>query len=344
MNRSASERARDVGRLVEAARDTVRDRAAISSAIAEATGLSRQGVELGFTRHVELDPTDAEILSLVEGAGVAREVHVILSANVFVAALRAIAIARAAAPRVVVRPSRRDPSFARALVAAARDAAITLAEVVTVESIEEGEIHVYGRDETIADVQRRAASSVVVRGHGAGMGVALVGPTASLPEAARALAWDVVAFDQRGCLSPRIALVEGEPARAEEFAGALDAALGELARTVPRGLLAEEERALATRYADALAFAGSVWRAPDHVVGLAPPGAPLVVPPSGRHVHVAHTANISAALAPLARAIVAVGSTDTRRHAALAPPHARISALGEMQRPRLDGPVDLRRP
>src|SRR5579864_616903 len=109
--RSEEERIADVRRLVVAARRVVDDRAAIANEIAASTGLSPEGVELGFTRHVETGATDGDLASLVRGAGNAKHVAVILSANVFVASLRAIAIARAASPSVVVRPSRREPHF-----------------------------------------------------------------------------------------------------------------------------------------------------------------------------------------------------------------------------------------
>src|SRR5215470_10824431 len=116
MTRTEVERIADVKHLVDAARAVVRDRAAIAGEIARATGLSTEGVELGFTKHVEIDPTDDDLASLVRAAGSAKHVAVILSANVFVAALRAIALARAASPSVVVRPSRREPHFARAII------------------------------------------------------------------------------------------------------------------------------------------------------------------------------------------------------------------------------------
>jgi hypothetical protein len=81
------------------------------------------------------------------------------------------------------------------------------------------------------------------------------------------------------------------------------------------------------------------------VVGLAPLGAPVVVPPPGRHVHVVPVralADAPALLADLFPVLVAVGADDLALAASLAPPHARLSALGAMQRPPLDGPVDLR--
>jgi hypothetical protein len=116
MSRAPAERRRDVMRLVEAARAVARDHAALASDLARTTGLSPEGIELAFARHLELDPEAADVDALVAGAGNASHIVVILSSNVFVAALRAVAIARAASPVVVVRPSRREPHFARALV------------------------------------------------------------------------------------------------------------------------------------------------------------------------------------------------------------------------------------
>jgi hypothetical protein len=43
-----------------------------------------------------------------------------------------------------------------------------------------------------------------------------------------------------------------------------------------------------------------------------------------------------------ARFVVAIGSDDPQAAAAIAPEHARVSPLGRMQLPPLDGPVDRR--
>jgi acyl-CoA reductase-like NAD-dependent aldehyde dehydrogenase len=344
--RSSAERQSAVRALLAGAREIASRRATWTEAIARTTGLSAAGVELGFTRHLETEASDADLDALVLAAGDASIVHVVLSANVFTAPLRAIAIARAAAPRVVVRPSRRDPVLARALVEAARDPAITIDPELDVAAIEDGELHVYGRDETIALLRARARSGVVVRGHGAGMGVALVSPHADLTRAAEALADDVVAFDQRGCLSPRIAIAVGPDSRARELSLALHEALLAVGARVPRGALTDDEREDRARWLAAVDFAGTALRALDHVVGFVAGAAPLI-PPSGRHVHVCAAADESVArahLAPFARFIVAVGSDDPAWASALAPSHARVSPLGAMQRPPLDGPVDRRRP
>lgn len=317
-------------RIVSAAAAVARD-PAIVAPLAASTGLSPEGVRLALAEHLELDVTDAELEKLVYDARPVARVHVILSANVFVAPLRALVLARAASARVTVRPSRREPVFAHALVDTLADAGVTI-EDRSVAAISEGEIHVYGRDATIADVTKQARVPVV--GHGAGMGVAFVPASADLEALALALARDVVPFDQRGCLSPRVAFVE-EGSRA--FAKLLSRALDRASESVPRGMLFEDERAEATRYADTLAFAGVLERGASSLVGHA---ETLLVPPPGRHVHVMPWNE--AALASIGRFVVTVGSLtedDARR---IAPAHARAAVLGEMQRPRLDGPVDRR--
>jgi acyl-CoA reductase-like NAD-dependent aldehyde dehydrogenase len=331
------ERAAIVRRFVAAARRLVVD--VDRDALVRATGLSREGVDLALEHHLELEPSDEDLRSLVDRAGRARRVAVILSANVFVGALRAVAIARAASDEVIVRPSRREPVFARALVRAASDPAIVLDEAFDVASFDEGEIHVYGRDETIARVREavgtRANDRVRVRGHGSGMGVAVVRSAAD----ARALADDVVAFDQRGCLSPRVAVVLGD---ANAFADALHDALGALGRSVPRGEVPSEERAELRRYVDTMTYAGRVLVGHEHLVGT---GDALVLPPTHRTVHVVPAASLDAAaalLAPFAKAIVTVGAAELDEARAVAPSWARVARLGAMQRPPLDGPVDLR--
>jgi hypothetical protein len=344
MSRGADERVADVKRLLAAARTVHMDRGHIASNIGRATGLTMAGVELGFAS-LETDASDADLSLLVASAGSAPRVHVILSANVFVAALRAIAIARAAADHVTVRPSSRDRVLTRALVEAARDDAIALVEERDVSQSVADEIHVYGHDATIGAVRARAGPRVVVRGHGPGIGVAVVTRAAGVDAAADGLAADVVPFDQRGCLSPRVAIVEGDDARALVFACALDERLRAWGAHVRRGVLSDDERIEAVRWRAAMAFAGRVWEGDHHAIALAPTGSPLAVPPPGRHVYVVPEPVLDAAtlrLAPVARFVVAVGTDDPARVTRLAPPHARVSMLGTMQRPPLDGPVDRR--
>jgi hypothetical protein len=344
MTRSVGRRIDDVRRLLVAARVVYEDRARIASRIGLSTGLPLEGVEVGFAS-LERDASDADLSALVAAAGDCDRAHVILSANVFVAPLRALAIARAGADYVTVRPSPRDPVLASVLVDAAQDRSIVVVRERDVASVQADQIHVYGREHTIAAVRARARDGVIVRGHGPGMGVALVTPKIGADSAAAAIAEDVVPFDQRGCLSPRLVLVEGSEENARSFVRALDEHLRRWGRQVPRGALSEDERADALRWREAMAFAGQLWRGDHHAVALVPAGAPLAIPPAGRHVCVVPQPTLGAMaeyLAPVAPWVVAVGADDPARAAPIAPSHARLSLLGRMQRPALDGPVDRR--
>lgn len=315
--------------LLEAARSVAKDES-VRAAVAESTGLSRPNVDLAFDEHLEVDAPREDLEKLIERAGTADAVTVILSANVFVGALRALALALAASEDVVVRPSRRDPAFAIALAAAA---GVPVADELDVASVARGEIHVYGKDETIADVRARA--KVPVKAHGTGMGVALVTRGIDLERGARDLARDVVVFDQRGCLSPRVVLAAESVA--DDFADALHAALED--SPIPRGELSSEERAASSRYVSTMSYGGRVLVGQAHAIGVA---RTLIACPAYRHVHVVATDDPAAVLGPIARGVTTVGSDDLDAAKRIAPRWARIAALGAMQRPPLDGPVDLR--
>jgi hypothetical protein len=351
--RDEAARVAAVRRLLAAAGRLHEDRARLVPALVRATALSPEGVELGFAS-LEREATEAELRALVGAAGDASHVHVILSANVFVAPLRAIALARAAAPRVTVRPSSRDPVLAEALVACAGDPAIAITRGKAIPDGAE-RVDVYGRDETIAEVRAGARAGVAVRGHGAGLGVAFVRAADPLDEAASAIAADVVPFDQRGCLSPRVVLAEGPAARGAALAERIDASLAAWSSRVPRGALTADERAEAARWRDAIVFAGRVWDAADHATAHvarsaeASTIAPSAVPPAGRHVLVVSAGDgVEAALRSIAPFVVTVGllaggaRAATPSIAALVARGARVARLGAMQRPPLDGPVDGR--
>ncbi|WP_437642636.1 acyl-CoA reductase [Sorangium sp. So ce854] len=327
------------------------------------SGLSPEGVELALGRHLEVAPSRGELDALVAAAGRARRCHVVLAANVCTAPLRAIAVAAATAPEVLVRPSRRDPVVAELLVRALQadeafaraGGAIALVADLALEDDGDGaagdapraELHVYGSDQTVATLRARAGRGARVRGHGAGLGLAVVGPAAGLAEAARDIADDVVPFDQRGCLSPRFVLVEGPAERAEALARALHEALGEAGSRVPRGPLDDAARAEIAMYRATLEAVGWFREGEGHGVGLDPAPRSLLLPPAARLVHVAASgaAAAPALLAPIGGAITAIGAGgggELVRAASAVAPRARVSALGRMQRPPLDGPVDLR--
>jgi hypothetical protein len=325
----------------------------VRQALATAGNLSSEGIELALSRHLETDPSSADLAALVASCGRAPHCHVLLASNVCTAALRAIAIAVATAPSVSVRPSRRDPVLASVLtrelgadaIFRANQGSVALASTLAPQPGDE--LHIYGSDETVERIRGSAGDAVLVRAHGMGLGVAVLGPAADLTAAAAALATDVVPFDQRGCLSPRAALVEGDARRASAFAEALNAALRREGERVPRGTLDADARAEIAMYRATIDAVGWAFEGPHHLVGLDLTPLTLPLPPAARVVHVAPALSelAGALIAPWARHITAVGELGGGALADVVvslAPWARRGPLGAMQRPPLDGPVDRR--
>jgi hypothetical protein len=322
--------------------------------LATTSGLSREGVELALADCLEVDANDAELARLVAWCGRAPTTWVVASANVCTAAVRSIALAVATSPHVVVRPSRRDPVVASIVVRelaadvdfAHAHGAISIAEELAAAVGDE--VHAYGRDETISAIARALPGGVRLRGHGTGFGVALVEDGDDVGVVAAAIARDVVRFDQRGCLSPRVVVVD-RSRDAREVAVAIAAELASWRARVPPGVATAEERAEAAHFRATMEAVGEVFGDDGAMAFALEPGASLVLPPAARSVVVAPVGPeaIAALFTGVAHHVAAVGRERqegalARAFAAIAP-DARTSLLGEMQRPRLDGPVDLRR-
>jgi hypothetical protein len=134
-------------------------------------------------------------------------------------------------------------------------------------------------------------------------------------------------------------LVAGD---ASKCADALHAALGFYA-TSPRGTLDEHEHAAIALARDAALFKGRVLEGDGHLVlDLGIPVA-LSIAPVGRVLPVASVRDLDHAidlLRPLAARMTRIATLDTwsARLATI----AQVCALGEMQRPPFDGPVDQR--
>jgi hypothetical protein len=311
-----------------------------------ATGLSPEGVALALEHHLETDPSDAELDSLLSSVRPARSAHVVLSAGVFVAAHRAIALGLAAAEAVYVKPSRREDEMAR-LLARAAPGSFTLVDAIEAE---QGDVvFAYGTAKSLTAIKAGLPAPVVFHGHGPGIGVACVELSSSndsqLEAACRLIADDVVPFDQRGCLSPRIVFVAGAEETVGQFGEALARSLADRERKIPRGRIFAEEAAEAVRYRDTMQFSSAIHAAGSAWVGVDLCGGVSVVPPSGRNVHVARSTNIGASISPIAHSVTVAGifgAPSFAAHIAEALPRARKCRLGLMQRPPFDGPVDLR--
>ncbi len=307
------------------------------------TGLSPAGVELALSEFLETSATEAELRSLCESAGSAPRSHVLLSANVFVAALRALALAFAASPKVHVRASRREPVMAELLHEATRGMFRLEEELAPSPG---DHVWAYGSDATLSALHAELPAGVTLHPHGSGMGLSIIeqAATVKVEPLVDRLAKDVVAFDQRGCLSPRAALVFGDADFAESIAKELSYALSRWERHVPRGELAPEEAADLAVYRDAMAYAAQLFPAGKGFVGLDSEVNRLLIPPVGRNLHICRVDSLESTIAGLKGLITCVALEGEASLPALAEvlPDARIAKIGMAQCPPLDGPVDRR--
>ena len=351
-------RAVRIGRIVAIA-GRVRDAAdplgiEARARLVDASGLSPEGVELALSECLETSASRDDVARLIRRAGEAPTTWVVASANVCTAAVRAVALAVATSRRVMVRPSRRDPVLAEMLVRElAADATfnglgceISIAPALLPAAGDE--VHVYGRDETIAAITASIPAGVVVRGHGSGFGVAVVEADDDLEAASAAIARDVVRFDQRGCLSPRVVVAGGDAARALAIGRALARALSSWSTRVPLGRVALAEAGAIALFRRSMQALGDVEGEGGHLVAIPVGARSIVLPPPARALVVTRASpeNVAGLLSYVSQFLAAIGrkiaDSPLSRALARVAPGARTSDLGEMQRPPLDGPVDLR--
>jgi hypothetical protein len=337
----------DCARALTDAGSELRKQALLS--LPRVTGLSEQNVVWALDHALEINAADDDLARLCASTPVAPRAHVLLSANVFVAALRAIAIGLACAPSVFVKPSRREPEMVRLLAQAAPGQF----EVVEALDPTAGDhVWAYGSDETMAQLPRAWPEGVTLHAHGSGFGVVALdasdlGTIGTIDELARELAVDVAAFDQRGCLSPRVVVVHENTRGTELLWRALALAMAERERAIPLGTLTTQERAQVRRFRDTLCMVGRVLPAGSGLVSLETQPLPSwILPPIGRVLHVRTATDAIAELRAQSSAITTIGVSGSnggwaaRLHQEL--PTARIAAVGSLQCPALDGPVDLR--
>lgn len=311
--------------------------------LVESSGLSAAGVDFALLRCLETDPSEAELEALLRSTEPAPAAHVLLSANVFVAAHRAIAIALAASPSVCVRSSRREPELAELLLQGAPGTFRLQAELGPQPG---DQLWAYGSDDTLHSVARTLAPGVVLHAHGSGFGIGVIAGRPSPAELARilpAFAEDIALFDQRGCLSPRLLLVTAGAEFAGELARELATELDAIEARLPRGRLTADEAAAITTYRDSASYAGQVFGAG---LGFVSSGTHYLLPPPGRNLHVLAPSEGIASLTKLSSFVTSCafhGDRALRTTLEAALPGARFCQFGHMQRPPFDGPVDRRK-
>ncbi|HWA72541.1 MAG TPA: acyl-CoA reductase [Polyangiaceae bacterium] len=312
------------------------------------TGLSRAGVDLALARCLETHPSPAELDALASSVEASPRSLVLLSANVFVAAHRAIALALAASPQVCVRASRREPAMASFL----HEEAPGLFDLVeTLDPAAGDQLFAYGNASTLDSLAGTLPAGVLLRGHGPGFGLVVCDESSiddeNLARFVDGLSLDIVLFDQRGCLSPRLVLFQGSAASATKLAQALAKALDDWQQRVPVGSSTEAERAEAARYAATLSYSGKLVTAGPGVIGVGPIDSGLTLAPAGRSLHVLPVSDAPRRAESLATHITTFSAPcceALRLAVTAALPLARPARPGQMQCPAFDGPVDRRAP
>jgi hypothetical protein len=239
------------------------ERRRLAAPLARTSGLSPEGLDAGLEvvlRGVAGEAAEALLRGGGRGAG-SGLVAVVLASNLPGLAVQPLLRALAGRRPVVLKSASSEPLFAPAFVAALCRREPRLDDTVAAATWTGGdrdleapllkaarEVVVYGEDETLADLARRAPGKV--SGHGPRASLAVLGPGADPREMAAGLARDTALFDQRGCLS--LQAVYAPPEMVPALAAALAGALGRAARELPPGPL---DPALAARVQQARAEA-----------------------------------------------------------------------------------------
>ena len=345
----------------------------LRQAIQEETGLAAELIEWGLDRSLASFERNAleRLLAQCEGDAQLQVVSpeltaVILAGNVFTAALRAVALPLLARSPVLVKA----PTGGAALVSAMIDALDAVDEVVSdqVRLVTFGRddqaatgsllrvadtVAVYGDDQTLCAIRGLCPARTRIVPHGHGVSAAYV-PRGALADRARVravarrLANDVVAYDQLGCLSPQVVLVQsGGVVDTVGFAGALHEALDELEPLLPRGLLPKEVLPQIAQWRGVAAARGTVFQGAGHLCA-AESGA-LRLGPGYRHVGVygcAGVGDLGQKLRPMGghlKSLGVAGGVGDRTEVALSLPTGlapRICPIGTMQTPPLDAYFD----
>ncbi len=241
--------------------------------LAASTGFSLPMIRRGLPRLIEpLRPPAIEHLldrelgdrwRRIPASGPRLIVHV-LPGNIPALAATALSLSLAVRAAALVKPGAGDPACAalwvQSIIAEDEELGACAAAVYWQGGAEEIEraafekadvVDATGSDEAIAALRSRVPGRFVGRGNR--MSFAFVGAeVASDPSlraaAARAIGEDVSLWDQRGCLSPQVVLVEGDRRALHGVGEELAAALRTWATELPPRPLSLEERAAVLRF------------------------------------------------------------------------------------------------
>ena len=260
--------------------------------ISRSAGLSPAMVDWALRTTLETATIEALIAmatrALTSGPGQPvppRLVSVILAGNVFTAAWRPMILPLLVGAPVLCKGSSRDDGFPRLVAATLRQLDPEVGRALDVVSFPGGEVAleqslfarsdvamVYGSDATIAAVRARLPATVRLLEHGHGVSAAYVGQDAlASPErataAARAIALDAAAYDQRGCLSPHVVWIRrGGTVDGRNMARLIHEALNALDDELPRGPVPPEVGAAQMQWRGVAAVLGQLFEGAGHAV------------------------------------------------------------------------------
>ena len=291
---------------------------------------------------------------------------VVLASNVFTAAARGVGLPLLFGWPVLAKPSSREDTFPRLLRAALCEADDQLGAAYNVVTFaaeqtsghaalfeQADAVSVFGSDNTLNTIRAQLGATVTFIGHGHGLGAAFVGAqaltsTEDARDAARKLALDVAAYDQRGCLSPHVAwITRGAEVSPLAFAELLHEQLASLARDLPRGPLPFEVAAAQVSYRGLAAIHGKLLEGDGFAVCYEE-RASFRVSPGYRNLQllcVDTLEELADRLAPLGMHLKCLGVAGLGDPAALlrampARVAPRICPLGTMQSPPVDALQD----
>ena len=176
-----------------------------------------------------------------------------------------------------------------------------------------------GSEQTLEAIRPRVRGQFIGYGHKVSFSVIAREALADTPEIARQAAYDIMLFDQQGCLSPQVIYVEqGGTVSPKKFALHLSQALAHWEHLVPRGRIPQEASLAIRRVRDE-----TEWQA------LAGKESVLHTSPHGTEWTVIYEADPTFAPSPLYRTIrVKPLTTFTQLNELLAPWRPYLEAVG----------------
>jgi len=335
----------------------------LRSALLESCRLSARVIDHGLRTTLALFEPET-MLALHHGRcrkHGARAVVTILAGNVFSAAARPLLLPLLCGNSVLAKPASSDDVLPRFLQRALSSVDERLGEACALTTFARGQrelesalledaevLSIYGSDETVAELATRVreGTRVIARGHGLGamfLSRSALGSAVAARALATRAALEVAAYDQRGCLSPHVAIVEaGGEVEARAFVSLLAEALADAEQRMPRG-----------RIDDIGASAQLQWRGVAAAIGELHVGGqwavsyegtePLRPSPGFRNVAVYEARHIADATSRLGRfgrhlkALGVAGRTAREQLGGMAP---YVCPIGTMQAPPLDAPLD----